>query len=166
MLLQQAIQTSRPTHIIAIKPNSPDMDNSVPEYVWDALYEKSEFRYSDCIPYTTDEVISVAAIGPAKSAGNESERTRAHPSELRNLVWLTYFFQDMSRATKCYDFSKPLSHLVPFQLSWRSAALLLPPSSDRPNIDSIIAQLSHAVVGLAPRSAVSGRQFTVENMLV
>lgn len=137
--------------MIAIKPDAPEHDNCVPDYVWEALYSKSEFWNSECFPLKEDEPINVAAVYPAAAAGSDIDRSFIDPAELRSITWLTYFHrEDFSfYQSPAYNFTKLLGEFIPLQISWSNVMLSLPAFSTIEEFTAIPAMLNHAVVGLA-----------------
>lgn len=159
-LLQLIVQTGRPTHIIAVKPNSSDDNSDIPEYVWEALYENCKLPFGECQPYSAEELVSVTAVSASGTEG-KADRARIEPSELRNLVWYTYFCQRMSLPFPKYEFTIPLSHFTPFQVSWRRVSILCPPNLEKIDIGFLLATLNHGVVGLTLRENLGDYRYIV-----
>lgn len=140
----------RPTHVVAVKPDSKEPPEAVPDYVWDALYEKSELTDSLASPYTPNETVCVATIAAIKRQVGIADNDRGAPSnasDLRNLMWMSYFQrQNIFTEPPSFDCSVGLAQMRPFRISLSQLNILC---MDNIDIDLLPSLMNHSVVGLA-----------------
>lgn len=153
MLQQYLVQTMRPTHIIVVKTAASSDEEPIPDYIWELLYGRSELSFARCKPYSSKDPINVAAVLSPAASARDGERPRADPSDLRDLMWLSYFQQRATAEGIRYTFPRSLSELVPLAISWDAIDIVFTPSPAELPREAILSLLNEAVVGLASRAA-------------
>lgn len=88
--LQYIVQRMRPTHIISIKSSntSSPVDDEIPSYVWEAMYEKNNLS-SKIVPFTPEEGERVSIASLKTTFERMSHASAVH--QLRLLSWKGYF---------------------------------------------------------------------------
>lgn len=156
-LLQQIVRLIRPSHLVVMKVETQD-ENSVPDYVWDALYgHKCELRIGPCSPFERDDPIQVAAVSAWNSAAaSDGDKTRYEAKELRDIATRVYFHQlDITNASPTFDFSKNISEFVPVVVPWHLLQLVIPGGKEWTTYENIFALLNLAIIGIASKISVS-----------